>query len=116
MWSYEFYRDRKGEEPVREFILSLNKKARGKVLQAIQILAEFGPTLPFPYSSQVEGKLRELRAHYGNALYRLLYYQATDGTFILLHAFEKTTAKVPEREKRIARERMKEHQARKGEI
>jgi phage-related protein len=115
MWSYEFYRDRKGDEPVREFILSLDQKPRGKVLQAIQILSEFGPTLPFPYSSQVEGKLRELRAHYGKTLYRILYYQDAQGIFILLHAFEKKTLKIPEREIKIARERMFDHQTRKGE-
>lgn len=112
MWRYEFYRTRQGDEPVREFILLLDKKKRGKVLQAIQILSEFGPTLPFPYSSHVEGKLRELRAHYGKALYRVLYYQDTHGTFILLHAFEKKTAKIPPREITVAQERRIDHQTR----
>lgn len=98
---------------MREFLLSLNKKARGKVLQTIQILSEFGPNLPFPYSSQVEGKLRELRAHYGKTLYRILYYQDAQGPFILLHAFEKKTPKIPKREINIARERMVDHQIRK---
>jgi len=113
MWRYGFYQDREGEEPVREFILSLDKKARGKVLQAIQILSEFGPALPFPYSSHVEGKLRELRAHYGKTLYRILYYQDARGVFILLHAFEKKAPKIPKREIKIARDRMLDHQTRK---
>lgn len=113
MWSYEFYQDREGNEWVKEFILSLDKKPRGKVLQAIQILSEFGSTLPFPYSSQVEGKLRELRAHYGKTLYRILYYQDAQGTFVLLHAFEKKTPKIPEKEIKVARERMFDHQTRK---
>jgi len=62
MWSYEFYQDEEGKEPVREFILSLEAKQRGKVLQLIQTLSEFGPILPYPYSSQVEGKHRETQS------------------------------------------------------
>jgi phage-related protein len=112
MWSYEFYLDRAGHDPVKEFILSLDKKTRGKVLQTIHILSEFGPTLPFPYSSHVEGKLRELRCHYGNSLYRILYYHDTEGTFILLHAFKKKTAKIPAKELAIARERLVDDQMR----
>lgn len=33
----------------------------------------FGPQLPFPYSSQVEGELRELRCHIGKRHIRFLY-------------------------------------------
>jgi len=68
MWDYEFYQDEEGSEPVKDFLLSLDAKRRGKLLQIIQILSEFGHTLPFPYSSQVEGKIRELRTHYGRTL------------------------------------------------
>lgn len=113
MWSYEFYQDEEGKEPVREFILSLDAKQRGKVLQLMQTLSELGPILPYPYSSQVEGKLRELRAHYGRALYRILYFQDTQGTFILVHGFEKKTAKIPKTEIEIARKRMLNHQERR---
>lgn len=34
-------------------------------------------------SSQVEGELRELRCHYGNTLYRILYWRS-DNPFVLL--------------------------------
>lgn len=114
MWDYEFYSDDQGHEPVKDFLISLDKKSRGKVLQFIHVLSNFGLTLPFPYSSQVEGKLRELRAHYGRRLYRILYYQDSDGVFVLLHAFEKRSQKLPEREVRIGRERMIHDQKRKG--
>ncbi len=107
MWRYEFYQDAEGNEPVKDFLLSLDAKRRGKLLQIIQILSEFGPNLPFPYSSQVEGKIRELRTHYGKTLYRILYYCDSEGVFVLLHAFEKRTKKIPEKELRIARVRMR---------
>lgn len=114
MWNYEFYRDDEGNEPVKDFLLSVDSKRRGKMLQIIQILSEFGHTLPFPYSSQVEGKMRELRTHYGKSLYRILYYCDSEGVFILLHAFEKRTQKIPERDFKIATERMESDQIRKG--
>ena len=75
-------------------------------MQVIQILSEFGIDLPFPYSSQVEGRLRELRARYGKNQYRVLYYGDADRVFVLLHAFEKRSQKLPQREIRIAMERM----------
>ena len=106
MWDYEFFKDSEESEPVKDFLLSLSNKHRAKVLQFIQILSEFGPNLPFPYSSQVEGKIRELRAHFGKTQYRVLYYQDSEGAFVLLHAFEKKTSKIPQRETNIAKERM----------
>jgi len=47
MWNYEFYQDEEGQEPVKDFLLSLPSKHRGKVLQTIQILSEFGINLPY---------------------------------------------------------------------
>lgn len=114
MWTYEFYQDEKGQAPVKNFLLSLSPKPRGKVLQAIRILSEFGIHLPFPYSSQVEGKLRELRARYSGNQYRILYYCDANRIFVLLHAFQKRTRKIPKREIRIAIERMRADQQKKG--
>ncbi len=114
MWTYEFYQDEKEQEYVKDFLLSLRPRPRGKVLQAIKILSEFGVNLPFPYSSQVEGRLRELRAHYGKNQYRILYYCDVNRVFVLLHAFQKRSQKLPRREVRIAVERMQADQQKKG--
>ncbi|MGH7801454.1 MAG: type II toxin-antitoxin system RelE/ParE family toxin [Thermodesulfobacteriota bacterium] len=92
---------------MEEFLNLLPDEHTGKVLQVIQMLEERGPNLPFPYSSQVLGKLRELRAHYGRVKYRILYYGDVRGVFILLHAFRKQAAQIPEREKRLALQRLK---------
>ena len=89
MYSVEFYQNQNEQKPVRDFLLSLRPKPRGKVLQRIQILSEFGIDLPFPYSSQVEGRLRELRVRDGKNQYRVLYYGDANRVFVLLHAFEK---------------------------
>ena len=112
-WEVDFYEDQEGSRPVEDFLNSLPDKHVGKVLQVTQMLEERGPNLPFPYSSQIEGKLRELRAHYGKVQYRILYYGDVRGVFMLLHAFRKQTAQIPEREKRLAWQRLLDDEQRK---
>ena len=59
-WQVDFYEDAESNYPVEQFLDELTEKHRAKLLALIKMLKEYGPTLPFPYSSQVEGKLREL--------------------------------------------------------
>lgn len=103
----KFYRASDGSEPVAAFILNLASEARGIIdyqIERLNLLTDESPHLPHPHSSQVEGELRELRCHYGSTLYRVLYRRS--GKFIvLLHIFAKRTAKLPEAEKKIARDR-----------
>lgn len=94
---------------MQAFLDAVDKKRRAKVLAMIRLLEEPGPTLPFPYSSQVRGKIRELRTHYGDEQYRVLYFGAPGRVFVLLHAFEKRTGQVPERHVRIAETRMRSY-------
>ena len=103
----KFYRESDGSEPVAAFILGLAPEARAVInnqIGRLNLLTDDSPHLPHPHSSQVEGELRELRCHYGATLYRVLYRRS--GQFIvLLHIFTKRTAKIPEAEKKIARDR-----------
>jgi phage-related protein len=101
--------------PVQEFLDALDKPRRAKLLAAIKLLEEEGPTLPFPYSSQVRGKLRELRAHYGSEQYRVLYFGAPNRALVLLHALQKRTKKLPERDIKLAQKRMEQHLERREE-
>lgn len=68
-WVVTFFEDDEGC-PVREFLDALDTRPRAKLVALIGRLKQHGPTLPFPYSSQVEGKLRELRTRFGNDRYR----------------------------------------------
>ena len=94
---------------MREFLDELAKPPRAKVVGIIKLLEEQGPTMPFPYSSQVRGKVRELRTQFGKQRYRVLYFGGPERTFVLLHAIEKNTAKVPERDIKVAETRMKKY-------
>ena len=105
-----YYRDSKGNQPVKDFIRHLDSKQRVAVVRQIEMLnmlSDSQPNLPFPYSSQIEGELRELRCHYGTVLYRILY-QRSKRLVVLLHAFEKKTKQVPRSEIQIAKKRMRD--------
>lgn len=112
-WPIEFFEAENGERPVRIWLDGLREEVRGKVLARIDLLAEHGPALDYPYTSQVEGKLREVRLRFGKTRYRVLYYFDEARVGVLLHGFAKNTAMVEEGDKRIARSRMAARAARK---
>lgn len=92
--------------PVLEYLDGLHKREAVKMYQLIQMLEEHGPTLPFPYSSQIEGRLRELRTQLGKMRLRVLYYADKNRQFVLLHGLRKQTAKLPNSDKAVALARM----------
>ncbi len=53
-WAVDFYEDASGDAPVEQFLDGLTEKQRAKLLGLIKMLKDYGPTLPFPYSSQVK--------------------------------------------------------------
>jgi phage-related protein len=105
-WSIEFYESPDEGRPVKVFLDALDMPRRAKVLAVVQLLAEMGPTLPYPYSSQVRGKLRELRPHYGREQFRVLYFGGPGRMFVLLHAFVKHSAELPRADVILAQRRM----------
>jgi phage-related protein len=109
-----YYRDLDGVEPVREFVEALDEEAQAAIdnqIDRLNLLTDQMPHLPFPHSSQVEDELRELRCHYGRRLYRVLY-RRSERLLVLLHVFAKRSAKIPEGEIRVARERWVDFKAR----
>lgn len=110
----KFYRDRSGREPVDAFIDALPPERAVAVDNKIDLLnglPDDAPPLAFPHSSQVRGPLRELRCHYGRALYRILY-RRSESFFVLLHILEKRTGKIPEGDIALAEERFRDFSAR----
>jgi phage-related protein len=114
-WPVLYYRDARGNELVDAFIDALEPKVQVALDNQIGRIAIFGPHLPFPHSSQVEGELRELRCHYGNTLYRILY-RRSGNLFVLLHILEKRTGTLPEADKQIARDRWTDFKRRMDEL
>ncbi|HEV2738760.1 MAG TPA: type II toxin-antitoxin system RelE/ParE family toxin [Candidatus Elarobacter sp.] len=100
----KLYRAPDGSQPVDDFIEDLSAEIQVIVdtqIARINLLDEVHNQLAFPHSSQVKGSLRELRCHYGNTLYRILYRQS--GHFvILLHMIRKNTDAIPSADIAIA--------------
>lgn len=108
-WEIVYYGTAEGHYPARDFLDSLPIAHRAKVFAAITLLRDQGPALGFPHTSQVEGRVRELRTHYGRKLYRILYFMDRLRRIVLLEAFEKATAKVPPERLAVAVRRMQDH-------
>lgn len=99
---------------MRDILDALEDDAQAAIdnqIDRLNLLSDAVPHLPFPHSSQVDGELRELRCHYGRQLYRVLY-RRSDRLLILLHVFGKRSAKIPQREIRVAQERWEDFKAR----
>lgn len=110
-WQVDFYEDAEGSAPVEALLDGLPEKQRAKLLAAIKKLEEHGPTLPFPYSSQVDGKLRELRTRMGKTRLRILYYGDANQVFQLLYGIVKDTEKLEESDIREGRTRLKKRKS-----
>lgn len=114
-WPVVYYRAPDRSQPVQQFLDGLADRVYALIENQIERLEMFGPQLPFPYSSQVRGELRELRCHAGAQHYRILY-QRSDNLFVLLHGFVKTSRTIPESDIRVAEERWEDCKARMNAV
>ena len=94
----EFYEKENGDQPAKEFLLSLDKKMRAKMLDTISILQDNGYELREPYSKHLSEGILELRAKVGSDISRVLYFFYFDRHIILTNGFIKKTQKTPKAE------------------
>lgn len=111
VWPVVYYRAQDGSEPVNDSIDALPAKVQVALDNQIERLALFGPGLGFPYTSQIDGELRELRCHFGDDHYRVLY-QRSRNLFVLLHFLDKRTRAVSAGAIEIAQGRWDDFQVR----
>jgi len=108
IWIVEFFTDKEGVKPAKNWLYNLESSARSKLLRNIDLLERLGLGIREPYVRHLEGKLYEVRAKDHKGIYRVIYVAHTGRKFILLHGFVKKTQKTPRRELEIAKERLKE--------
>lgn len=94
----EFYEKANGEQPAKEFLLSLDKKLRAKLADTIMILQDNGYELREPYSKHISEGIFELRAKQGSDITRVMYFFYVDRHIILTNGFIKKTQKTPQSE------------------
>jgi phage-related protein len=110
-WQVIFYKDNKGVEPVKDFILNQPDGAIGEILHVFDLLYKFNISLGKPYVEKVQGKIWSLRIKHSSDYYRVFYFAHTGKKFVLLHAVKKKSDKLRERDIRLAIERMNDHQS-----
>jgi phage-related protein len=91
-----------GKEPVREYILSLTKSEAAKVTTALEDIEKNGLDGTVVILKPIEGKLWEIKL----PVQRIFYVIISGPTMVLLHAFKKEGQKTPQKEKKLAKQRM----------
>ncbi|MBR2692631.1 MAG: type II toxin-antitoxin system RelE/ParE family toxin [Thermoguttaceae bacterium] len=94
-FAVEFYETAKGRQPAKEFLISLDKKMRAKMLDTISLLQDNGYELREPYSKYLSEGIFELRAKQGSNISRVLFFFYVDKHIILTNGFVKKTQKTP---------------------
>jgi phage-related protein len=99
-----------GQNPVKDFIDSLEKIAQAKLLRLFQAINLYGLPAVLPHVKRLTGTpLYELRI-VGKDNIRLMYFVPLKERIVVLHGFIKTTNKTPVRELTIALKRLQEYQ------
>jgi phage-related protein len=104
VWEVLFFESRRGEYPVKEFIVKQDKKTYAKILHFVVLLKNNGPYLKLPYSKKLAPDLYELRIQGRNSI-RILY-TFRNKVYYLLHAFKKKSQKIPKKELKTALDRI----------
>lgn len=107
------YKDKQGNDLIREYLKELAEKSKRdknarirqkKILEYIDLLRNFGTRAGLPAMKHIEGELWELRPTND----RIFYAFYKDNTYILLHHYIKKSQKAPAREIEKAKNNLQE--------
>lgn len=93
------------DDSVEEFLLTLQPATRAKAIRTIELLERFGQTLGMPHSKKLDRELFELRVR-GQQEVRIVYV-FNKHAVTLVHGFIKKSDKIPLRELRLARDKLR---------
>jgi phage-related protein len=98
-----FFRSAQGNEPVRQWLLSLEKDER-KIIGDDVLKVQYCWPIGKPLIGSLGSGLWEVRSDLGSRIARVIF--CVEGrTMVLLHAFIKKTQKTPDHELELARRR-----------
>ena len=76
--------------PAVEFLQAIDTKLRAKAARTIELLRQFGPTLPMPHAKKLYGHpLWELRVKQGSNILRMFYFAIDGTTYVVTSGFSK---------------------------
>ena len=100
-----FFRTATGGEPVREWLKSLSAADRRTIGEDIRTI-QLGWPLGMPLVRKMDKDLWEARIHLQDRIARMLF-TASGGILVLLHGFIKKSAKTPDNDLALAKQRLK---------
>ena len=110
MYDIRFYKDSRGRQPIKEYLIELaskkDKDSRiklNKIHEYLQVLAENGTRAGRPYVKHLDDEIWELRP----LADRILFAAWVEDKIILLHHFVKKTQKTPQQEIKQAKRNLK---------
>lgn len=101
-----FYCSSTGREPVRDWLKAMSAEDR-RVIGTDLKTVQYGWPLGMPLVRKMENALWEVRSNIPGGTVRVLF-TVVGSEMVLLHAFEKTSAKTPTGDLTIAMTRLKE--------
>ena len=102
-WSIEYYNVK-----VEEDILKLPVSILARYFRLTGLMIEFGPNLGMPHTRPIGNGLFELRIKGKEGIARAFFCTKVGKRIVILHVFTKKTRKIPEKELKLARERLLE--------
>lgn len=102
-----FYQSARGHEPVKEWLLGLEKDDRRTIGEDIRTV-EFGWPLGMPLCRSLKHGLWEVRSNISDGRIARTIFAAVDGRMVLLHGFIKKSRATPKADLDLARKRLNE--------
>ena len=111
MFKIVFYKDRNGNQPVKEYLYKLkcmnskdSKIKLNKIQDSLEIISECGTMAGMPFVKHIDGEIWELRPLRD----RIFFFCYHGDTLVLLHYFLKDTQRTPTREIEKAKRNLKD--------
>lgn len=107
-----YYTTSSGENPVRDFLDSLQKQDKAKIFRIIQNIEQYGLLSVIPHLKKLTGTpFWEIRILGRNNI-RIIYVSITAESILSLHGFLKKTQKTPNKELDTAETRLIDYKIR----
>jgi phage-related protein len=95
-------------QEVQDDIMTLPATLQARYIGLTNRMLEFGPHLGLPHTDAFGGGLFELRLKGAEGIARVFFCTMIEQEIVMLHSFIKKTQKTPEKELKLAKQRMKE--------
>ena len=120
MFDIIFYRDKRGNSEIVNYLDELNEKAKTdknakihkeKILTYMAALKKYGTRIGKPIVKHIDGNLWELRPLSN----RIFFFYWKDNKFVMVHHYIKKSQKTPQKEITKARKNIIDYMKRNGE-